>query len=513
MPDHKPKRILLVEDEAIIAMATKALLEEYGYQVEYVSRGEAAVAAVAADPGIDLVLIDIDLGPGMDGSEAAELILKNRDLPVVFLSSHTEPEIVEKTEIITSFGYVVKESGGTVLDASIKMAFKLFEAKVGLLEKEKVLRENEERYHAIFDNSLDAILLTAPDGRILEANAAAERMLSRPAEEIVRIGRPGILDASDPRLAPALAERTRTGRFVGELTFVRKDGTKFPAEVSTVVFNDREGRARTSMIIRDITERRLAEEALLQRNQYIESILDNMPIGFAVNTIDDGVFRYMNWRFEEIYGWPREVLKDVAAFFSHVYSSADRAEIEARIMGDIRSGNPARMVWDDVRITTQEGRSRRVSARNIPIPGQNLMVSTVWDMTAVHESQQALAEAEARYRLLFEYSPDGIVILDQETMAILMFNDTSHRQLGYSREEFAKLTIADIEAVEKPEELRARIARAIREGRERFETKQRTRDGRILDIQVRVRFTTLRGRPIYHCIWRDITGMKRRSGD
>jgi PAS domain S-box-containing protein len=74
--------------------------------------------------------MDIDLGSGMDGTEAAQAILSDREIPVVFLSSHTEPEVVDRTEKITSYGYIVKTSGETVLIASIKMAFRLFEARV-----------------------------------------------------------------------------------------------------------------------------------------------------------------------------------------------------------------------------------------------------------------------------------------------------------------------------------------------------------------------------------------------
>jgi CheY-like chemotaxis protein len=130
MGAEKPKTILLVEDEAIIALTEKMTLEKYGYRVITARTGEEAVATVEKTPAIDLILMDINLGTGIDGTEAAAIILRQRDIPVVFLSSHTEPEVVAKTEKITSYGYVVKDSSGTVLDASIKMAFKLFEAKI-----------------------------------------------------------------------------------------------------------------------------------------------------------------------------------------------------------------------------------------------------------------------------------------------------------------------------------------------------------------------------------------------
>lgn len=126
---EKKKAILLVEDECLIALGERAQLESYGYAVTTAGSGEEAVRAMGGGGCFDLVLMDLNLGPGMDGTQAAELILRDHDLPLVFLSSHTEKEVVERTERISSYGYVVKNSTITVLDASIKMAFKLFDAQ------------------------------------------------------------------------------------------------------------------------------------------------------------------------------------------------------------------------------------------------------------------------------------------------------------------------------------------------------------------------------------------------
>jgi len=217
MGDVTQKTLLLVEDEAIIALCQKKFLEKYGYKVLTINTGEkaieilqqdtqlelalvpdskkvplekfgyrvitansaeTAVAIFAAHAEIDLVLMDIDLGSGMDGTQAAEIILKSRDIPIVFLSSHTEPEIVEKTEKITSYGYVVKDSSITVLDASIKMAFKLFDAykkvESELEERKKAddrLRASETRYRRLFETAKEGVLiLDAQSGRIVDVN-------------------------------------------------------------------------------------------------------------------------------------------------------------------------------------------------------------------------------------------------------------------------------------------------------------------------------------------------------
>lgn len=135
--------------------------------------------------------------------------------------------------------------------------------------------ESEIIYHSVFDHSFDGILLTAPDGRVLAANPAACRIFGRSEEEICRLGRNGIMNVNDPRLAPAIEQRELTGEFAGELTGVRSDGTIFPVELTTSVFTDSSGEKRTSMIIRDISFRNRLRDELEAREANMRSILEN----------------------------------------------------------------------------------------------------------------------------------------------------------------------------------------------------------------------------------------------
>ncbi|MBN2499511.1 MAG: PAS domain S-box protein, partial [Anaerolineales bacterium] len=160
--------------------------------------------------------------------------------------------------------------GEIMLDISFAMEF--VEKETERKHMEARLHESREQYALLFANSLDAVLLTVPDGRVLAANPAACRIFGHSEEELCQLGRSGILDASDPHLAAALEERTRTGKFSGELTFIRKDGTKFPGEISTAIFKDCTGAERTSMIIRDITERKRAEQLLKEREALLNEV-------------------------------------------------------------------------------------------------------------------------------------------------------------------------------------------------------------------------------------------------
>jgi PAS domain S-box-containing protein len=102
---------------------------------------------------------------GMSGTDAARRILADRDLPLIFLSSHTEPEIVEKTEGITSYGYIVKNSGDTVLLASIRMAFRLHTEK-------RARMETEARNRAIFENLPLGLCYYDSNGVCIDCNQA-----------------------------------------------------------------------------------------------------------------------------------------------------------------------------------------------------------------------------------------------------------------------------------------------------------------------------------------------------
>ncbi|CAM3320230.1 EAL domain-containing protein [Halomonas lysinitropha] len=152
--------------------------------------------------------------------------------------------------------------------AVISFGLGRFALEAARQEAEDRLRDSEDRYRSIVEHSRDAILLTAPDGRILAANPAACRIFGCTESDILRLGRNGLVDTADPRVTAAVEERRRTGSFSGELTMRRYDGERFPAELSTSVFQTHSGEVRTSMLIRDVTERKRNEAQLAYLAQH-----------------------------------------------------------------------------------------------------------------------------------------------------------------------------------------------------------------------------------------------------
>jgi PAS domain S-box-containing protein len=157
---------------------------------------------------------------------------------------------------------------------------------------------------------------------------------------------------------------------------------KWVREKAEITFNKKGEPVEAIGFTQDISDRKLSEIVLEMRNEYIESIMENMPIGFAVNTIDDGDVKYMNSHFENVYGWSRDVLTNTSIFFDKVFPDPEyHKKMKAQIIGDMQSGVPERMEWKDLKIVTSSGEVRYVHAFNIPLIDQNMMISTVQDVT------------------------------------------------------------------------------------------------------------------------------------
>ncbi|WP_414469009.1 PAS domain S-box protein [Methanobacterium sp. ACI-7] len=134
---------------------------------------------------------------------------------------------------------------------------------------EKEIIESEARFRSLYENSFDAILLTKPDGSILAANPAAQQLFLMSEDEITKIGRGGLV-VKDELLERAVKERDKKGKVKSEFNFRRKDGSIFLGEGTSNVFEDADGTFKTSMIIRDLTERKKTEDELRKAQDYLE---------------------------------------------------------------------------------------------------------------------------------------------------------------------------------------------------------------------------------------------------
>lgn len=171
-------RILLVEDEAVIGLSEQASLEKQGYEVVLVLSGTAALAAVESSPFFDLILMDIDLGAGMDGTETAERILALQDLPLAFLTNHAEQEFVEAAERVTSYGYILKSSGEFVL---LQVVRSILQRRAA----EDLLNRREREYRLLVENQSDLVVKVDRAGRFEFVSESYCRLFGTSREELI----------------------------------------------------------------------------------------------------------------------------------------------------------------------------------------------------------------------------------------------------------------------------------------------------------------------------------------
>ena len=273
------KTILLVEDEVIIAIMETKQLEKEGYKVIHVEDGNQAIDMVNEKRDqIDLILMDIDLGHGIDGTQAAKEILKRHDIPIVFLSARVEKEVVQRTEKITSYGYVVKNSGIIVIDASIKMAFKLYEAN-------KKTERQRERLRTILHSIGDAVIATDMNGNILQMNPIAENLTGwkfsdangMPLHDVFHI----VNAITREKITSPVELVLASGKIVGlanHTVLIAEDGHEYKIADSGSPIKDSEGNITgVVLVFRDVTQEYEVQNALKQSELHLRTIVEATP--------------------------------------------------------------------------------------------------------------------------------------------------------------------------------------------------------------------------------------------
>ncbi len=283
------KRILLVEDEAVIALSQTELLEQHGFEVRTAGNAEDAIAAAAAD--IDLILMDINLGAGMDGSEAARRILAARDVPILFLTNHNDGENLKRAESVVSYGYIAKNSADAVLVASVNMALRLSDAKRRMEIQERTMRTT---LYSIGDG----VIAVDTDGRVTRMNGVAERLCGltenegrgRPLSEVFHIEN----EQTGAPVENPVVRVIREGCIVGlanHTVLVARDGTRRPiADSGSPIFDPDGALAGVILVFRDQTEEREQTRRLEESERRYRSALDGLLEGCQ---IIDFEFRYI----------------------------------------------------------------------------------------------------------------------------------------------------------------------------------------------------------------------------
>lgn len=235
-------RILVVEDETVIALHTQMQLQGLGYEpVGMATTGEQAIdLAIRLHP--DLVLMDIQLAGTVDGITAAQTIRQYHALPVVFVTAYSADDVLERALLSEPYGYILKPYSERELRTVLEMALYKHRTEVQL-------RDALQHTQTILDQMLDAVITTNEQGSIESFNKIACSMFDFAPEEM--LGRPVSL------LLPTLDTRTTTETH--KLEGKRRNGSLFPVNLS-VSETTRQGKRNFIALVRDMTQHYLDME-------------------------------------------------------------------------------------------------------------------------------------------------------------------------------------------------------------------------------------------------------------
>ncbi len=271
-PPARP-RILVVEDEFLIAMDIKQQLEAQGYEpLGHATSGEQAVdLARALRP--DLVLMDIHLRGAIDGIAAAQVIRSEFALPVVFVTAFAADDTLARAKLTEPYGYILKPFSRRELHTTVEMALYKHRADRALADNLQAQREAAEHTQAILDHIVDAVITISEHGLIESFNQAATAVFGYSADEAIGCNVSMLMPQPhrgqhDGYLAHY--RKTSEARIIGsprELEGQRKDGSVFPMNLS-VSKATRAGRNTFIGLVLDITRRRENEEEIRRLAYY-----------------------------------------------------------------------------------------------------------------------------------------------------------------------------------------------------------------------------------------------------
>jgi len=349
-----------------------------------------------------------------------------------------------------------------------------------MLAEEK-LRQSEERYRGLFENSIVGVFQSTPEGRYLAANPACARMFGydSPAAMIASvtdIGTQIYCNPEDRRKAmEAFSTSGTLQRF--ETRCRRKDGTVIWTIINARAVRDAHGRIRFfEGLIEDISERKNAERALRESEERFSKAFRFSPVLQALSTLDEGRIIDVNDRWLEVMGYERDEVIGRTAAELGVWEDPDARE---DALSRVAEGET--LVDFRVRARTKSGDIRIVnlSGSRIQAAGQDLFFSSAVDITETLNMQNALAESESRMRALLDNIPDMAWLKDRHSRFIAV-NEAFSRACGVSQKDLAGKTDFDIWPADLAHRYRADDEEVMQSGeRKRSEEPFADREGRI----------------------------------
>ena len=390
-------RILVVEDEGIVARDIQRCLVDRGHDVPVVAASAESALSAAEELRPDLALMDVSLRAPLDGIACAARLRERFQIPVVYLTAHGDERTLERARETAPVGYVLKPYQDNELLATVEVALE----KIAI---DRELRGRESWLSAVLSSIVDGVVTIGPGGTVTLLNPAGSRMTGISAPEALGRSFSGVVRVRDREDARRLGEQVvemLSGRSAGGVplccTLLGPDDREIPVECAVTPICGRNGPVTGAVVvIRDVSERLQSEQALVSSEQKYRSLFENAIEGVFQSAPDGRLIAYNPEMARMV---ERESVGDLkgrsGVNLRDLYADpAQRDEMIARLM---RDGS----------ITQFEGEYRRRDGTNGWFSANLRAVKdaagalqsidgTIMDITARKRTEEALLQAKSR---------------------------------------------------------------------------------------------------------------------
>lgn len=420
-------KILIVDDENIVALNYKQFLKSFGYDVVGVANtGEAALLKVA-ELKPDLVLMDIILKGDMDGIEAATKINTKFDIPVVYITAHSGDSILARAKLSSPYGYILKPVNKLELKNTLELALHKH-------EYESKLKDSEKRYRKLIEAVPAAVFTINIQKRVTYVSNHTIKLLgyNKPDELIGKNVLEKIVAPEDHENAFKNFEKLLENGYniIEELNILKKDGSKFIGELNASLLKNSEGIPKNIIVtIKDISKRKKAEKELKLANLYNRSLIE-ASLDPLVTIGPDGRIMDVNTATELVTGYTRNKL--IGTDFSNYFTEPDKAKegYEKVFKKGFVRDYPLEIKNIDGSVISVLYNASTYKDESDNVIG---VFAAARDVTERNINENAIIQAKEEWEQTFDAVPDLITIVDTD-FKITQVNKAMASKLGLKPE-------------------------------------------------------------------------------
>ncbi|MCW7491197.1 PAS domain S-box protein [Leptospira sp. 2 VSF19] len=382
--------ILLVEDEAILAISQSEFLKNKGYSVHYVSNSADAYDYITAGEKVDLILMDINLSDGMDGIQLAEKILSYREIPILFVSGYSDNKILDRVCKIKHYGYVPKVSSPDIVECMIRSALQLYRA-----EQTLAFRENELRI--TFEAMGDGVIVLSPEGLIREINHKALDMLGYSKSDVIEkdLNSFLFLVQADARTRVSYPFLNSNVEFIqterrNDLIIVSRTGRETHVTETISPILDAEKKLNGIVIVFRETPNAPVLVPPKDGESLYAKVFQLSPIAMAISTVKDGTYLDLNSAMETIFQFDKSKVVGKKTNEFKAWSNAEQNERLSNIFKE-----KGRMSGERMSVEHSDGTKFEVLvfSQAFEIAGERFVLWINLDVTKILDMENRLAKS------------------------------------------------------------------------------------------------------------------------